>query len=385
MGITHIRAPRARKGISVIRTFEVRGPLRFLRSTLVLILPFLLAPRAAGAHAQSFSYAEVTWGRDRVGVRLSVHRDDAAAALGLAAPESLMQATFLARTVGRLAPILTTGFRLQGDGNDLPLHFVGTTIKPEQHAVALEFAAAIDHPVGHLQIEAHLFPGITQHETFLNVYAEGRLVRQDVLTADQPTADLYGEGSAGVLAVVGTFTRAGIHHIFIGPDHILFIVGLLLLGGGMLRLLKVATAFTVAHSITLALATLGWVGVPGRIVEPLIALSIVYVGFENLRARARVRDWRTRIAFGFGLVHGFGFAGVLREFGLPHEALGWSLLAFNFGVEIGQACIVLTVAPLLGALRTSLPRVAPRALAAGSWGIIVAGAYWFVQRILMRV
>jgi hypothetical protein len=360
-------------------------PASLLRFAAIAVLVALLAPALVEAHDQSFSYANLKWDPGRVEVELSVHRDDAAAVLGLAAPESLAQVPFLARAASRLVPTLLTGFRVQGDGKNIPFQFEGATYRPDRHAVALKFRAAIAHPIGHLHVEANLFPTNAQHETFLNVYAGGRLVRQDVLAAGHPSADLYGEGPAGVLAVVGTFTQAGIHHIFIGPDHILFIVGLMLLGGGLIRLLKVATAFTAAHSITLALAALGLVAVPGRIVEPLIALSIVYVGFENLRSGAGGRDWRTRIAFGFGLVHGFGFAGVLREFGLPHEALGWSLLAFNLGVEIGQACIVLTVAPLLAALRGTLPRMAPRAIAVGSWGIILAGAYWFVQRLALRI
>ena len=234
-------------------------------------------------------------------------------------------------------------------------------------------------------MDAVLFPEIPQHETFLNVYdARGKILLQDVLTAGHAGADVYATGPRGILAVLATFIQAGIHHIYIGPDHILFIIGLLLLGGGLGRVLRVATAFTLAHSITLALAVLGLVRVPGRIIEPLIALSVVYVGFENLRVRAGDADWRTRIAFAFGLIHGFGFASVLREFGLPHQALAWSLLGFNLGVEIGQASIVLAIVPLLGMLRASLPRVAVRTVAAGSWGIVCTGGFWFVERVLTR-
>ena len=93
---------------------------------------------------------------------------------------------------------------------------------------------------------------------------------------------------------------------------------------------------------------------------------------------------RTRIAFAFGLIHGFGFASVLREFGLPHGALAWSLLGFNAGVELGQVCIVLAVVPLLAFLRTATPRLATRTVAAGSWGILCTGGFWFVQRVLAR-
>src|SRR6185436_149898 len=111
--------------------------------------------------------------------------------------------------------------------------------------------------------------------------------------------------------------------------------------GGIPRILKIVTGFTIAHSITLALATLGIVNPPARIIEPLIALSVLYVGVDNLRTKRGPTDYRALIAFGFGFIHGFGFAGVLREFGLPQGALGVSLFAFNVGVEIGQMCIVL--------------------------------------------
>lgn len=170
-------------------------------------------------------------------------------------------------------------------------------------------------------------------------------------------------------------------HIFLGPDHLLFVIALLLLGGGLARLLEVVTAFTVAHSITLALATLGGVDPPARVIEPLIAVSIVMVGLDNLRARSG-RDHRTRLAFGFGLIHGFGFAGVLREIGLPHDALGWSLFSFNAGVELGQACIVAAVAPLLALLSGRWPTLATRVVRYGSCAVVSAGAWWLGERLL---
>jgi hydrogenase/urease accessory protein HupE len=250
--------------------------------------------------------------------------------------------------------------------------------------VALRYVARLARPAGRVGVDATLFPANAQHETFLNVYASGRLLRQSVLTREAPGAELFGRSAAGVFAVVATFVQAGVHHIFIGPDHILFIVGLLLLGGGLARVLKVATAFTLAHSITLALAATGHLDISSRIVEPLIALSIVYIGIENLRARPGMPDRRTVLAFAFGLIHGLGFAGVLREFGLPAEALGWSLLSFNAGVELGQACIILAVTPLLALLHAHRPRRALQAVAAGSWVIIVAGSYWFLQRLLVH-
>ena len=145
-------------------------------------------------------------------------------------------------------------------------------------------------------------------------------------------------------------TPAGIHHILIGPDHLLFLVGLLLLGGTIRQLALVVTSFTVAHSITLSLAALSIVSPPTRVIEPAIALSIVYVGADNLLVREG-RDVRAWIAFAFGFIHGFGFASVLREMDLPTRALGWSLFAFNVGVEIGQLLIVAPLFPLILWLR----------------------------------
>jgi hydrogenase/urease accessory protein HupE len=177
-----------------------------------------------------------------------------------------------------------------------------------------------------------------------------------------------------------TFIPSGIHHIMIGPDHILFLVGLLLLGGSWMALVRIVTAFTVGHSITLSLAALNLLTPPASLIEPAIALSIVFVGADNL-VRGDGRDLRAWVALVFGLVHGFGFANVLREFGLPSEALGWSLFSFNLGVEIGQLAIVLIVASALAAVRRYSDRLRYRVAFAGSVVVIAAGAYWFVERV----
>jgi hypothetical protein len=166
----------------------------------------------------------------------------------------------------------------------------------------------------------------------------------------------------------------------IGPDHILFLIGLLLLGGTWMSLVRIVTAFTIGHSVTLSLAALNVLTPPASIIEPAIALSIVFVGADNL-VRGDGRDLRGWVALVFGLVHGFGFANVLREFGLPKEALGWSLFSFNLGVEIGQLAIVLLVASGLAAIRRYSEGLRYRVAFAGSVVVIAAGAYWFVERV----
>ncbi len=177
------------------------------------------------------------------------------------------------------------------------------------------------------------------------------------------------------------FLLLGIQHIFTGYDHIAFLIGLLLLGGSVRELVKIVTAFTVAHSITLALAALSLLAPPVRVVEPLIALSIVFIGVENLwalRGQRAVQALRHRwmVTFAFGLVHGFGFAAVLRELDLPRAVLATGLVSFNLGVELGQVCIVLAALPLLTRLRRT-----PRFALAASACVSALGAIWFLQRL----
>ncbi|GAC1393966.1 MAG: hypothetical protein NVS3B10_04130 [Polyangiales bacterium] len=196
-------------------------------------------------------------------------------------------------------------------------------------------------------------------------------------------------GAASAPPPPSTFAmfRMGVEHILTGYDHLVFLLGLVLLGGRVRGLLGVITAFTVAHSITLALAALGvWAPSP-RIIEPAIALSIAYVGVENLFAagfdRARSDAFagkRWRITFPFGLVHGFGFAGALQEIDLPRAKIPVALVMFNLGVEAGQLAVLAVVLPLvLWARRSEL--FAHKGVRAVSAVIVAAGLIWFVVRV----
>jgi hydrogenase/urease accessory protein HupE len=246
-------------------------------------------------------------------------------------------------------------------------------------AIKLRFAIPDEKP-GALTIDTKLFPYDPQHQTFINIYERGALRQQLIFNATATPYTYYLGTTQGALAVMKVFIPSGIHHILIGPDHILFLIGLLLTGGSWGTLIRIVTSFTIGHSITLSLAALNVVTPPPTIIEPAIALSIVFVGADNL-VRGSGRDLRAAVALVFGLVHGFGFANVLREFGLPKEALGWSLFSFNVGVEIGQLAIVLIVASALGAVRRRSTSMAYRVAYAGSVVVIAAGTYWFVQRV----
>lgn len=177
------------------------------------------------------------------------------------------------------------------------------------------------------------------------------------------------------------FLKLGVEHIVTGYDHLVFLLGLLIVGGRFVAAVKIITAFTVAHSLTLALATLDLIRLPPAIVEPLIALSIIYVGIENIFRRDLEKRWM--LAFGFGLIHGCGFATVLRDLGVGREGGGviMPLLSFNLGVELGQLVIAALVLPIVWTAKKR-PTYQPRFVPAFSVLIAAAGAYWLVERII---
>jgi hydrogenase/urease accessory protein HupE len=214
---------------------------------------------------------------------------------------------------------------------------------------------------------------------------EGDNAPQALLDATN-TAVVLSAPAPPLLSTLKRYLVTGIEHIFLGYDHIAFLVAVVLWARRLLPVIKIVTAFTVAHSITLSLATLNVVVIPGTIVEPAIAASIVYVAMENFFARNI--DSRWRVTFAFGLIHGFGFAGALREIGLPTNAVAPALAAFNIGVEIGQVAIVAIVIPVLIALdrlmavdRTKPVRAAGLVYALSAL-ITALGSYWFLVRVL---
>jgi hydrogenase/urease accessory protein HupE len=183
------------------------------------------------------------------------------------------------------------------------------------------------------------------------------------------------------LEALRRFIALGFTHIVPnGLDHVLFVLGLFLLSTKWRPLLLQVTAFTVAHSITLALTMLGVVELPASIVEPLIAASIAFVAIENVMT-SRMHTWRPLVVFAFGLIHGMGFAGVLREFGLPRERMITALVGFNVGVELGQLAVIVAAFAVLGWWRTR-DWYRKRIVIPLSLGIAITGLVWTVQRLM---
>jgi len=343
----------------------------------------LLTAASAAAHPVPFSYLDLRLaaaGAQPISGTLTVHVFDAAHELAIDPPERLLAPDVASARAAALEGLLARRLFFDADGRPLALAWGPPEVLADKQSLRLPFVAATATVPGRLNVSAALFPYDPNHQTFVNIYESGALRRQAMLDARHPTLEHFTGSTQGTLAVIARFVPAGIQHILIGPDHILFLIGLLLLGGSVRRLLVVVTSFTVAHSITLSIAALNVLSPPSRIVEPLIALSIIYVGCDNLLIRGG-RDVRAWIAFTFGLVHGFGFASVLREMDLPPRALGWSLFSFNVGVEIGQMIVVLVVASALAALRHRSEVAGRRLAVAGSIVVVIAGAFWFVQRV----
>jgi hydrogenase/urease accessory protein HupE len=245
----------------------------------------------------------------------------------------------------------------------------------EDHVLDAEIIYEFPSEVKQLRVTSSLHQ-ITrsghQHLTSANLNG---IIHEAVINAANPTV-VFSSDDASTVKTFWSFFRLGIMHIFTGYDHLAFLVGLLIVTKGLASLVKIITSFTVAHSITLALATFNIVVLPTRLTESVIALSIVYVALENLLGIRAIE--RYRITFLFGLAHGFGFSNVLREMELSRLHLGLSLFSFNLGVEIGQLAFVLVLFPLILYIATvSWRRQFQKAV---SLIVMCLAAYWFVQR-----
>jgi hypothetical protein len=206
------------------------------------------------------------------------------------------------------------------------------------------------------------------------------------LTGAEPAITLTPDGKLPLSQVIASYVPLGFEHIMLGVDHLLFVLGLMLLVKGIGPLVKTITAFTIAHSLTLAVATLGYVGVPEGPVNAAIALSIVVVAVEVIKERRGIPSWTGRypwaVAFGFGLLHGFGFASALTDIGLPEESIPAALLFFNIGVELGQIGFVLLVLALLWAHRQLLVRMPRWSETAGIYAMGAVASFWTITRVV---
>jgi hypothetical protein len=308
---------------------------------------------------------------------------------GLAAPVDMdrdgrLSAREVLRGRERLRSLLADRVRMTADGvpGALAVHTVdapvkkGVNIAPGTHST-LRLIYSWPAPVHGVTIYYGLFePGVSTASCLVTVLLDGR-VRTHVFAPE--SRELTVRGDAGIWQQARSFLVLGVEHILTGYDHLLFLLSLLVAGVALRGLVRIITAFTVAHSITLSLAVLQVVALPAQWVEGAIALSITIVAVDNLRRHGQMPHGRWLLTFAFGLVHGLGFASVLQEFAIPRADLAVSLLSFNLGVEVGQIGVVAGAFALLQIVARRRRQLVVRRLV--SAGAALAGVVWFVQRV----
>jgi tetratricopeptide (TPR) repeat protein len=356
-----------------------------------LFVSCLLAVSGAQGHATSNSSLELVLEERTAQLTLRIEVRDLDALLALDTNgDRLAESTEVAAQRDAIVDYVVSRVELQADGTRCSLSSDEPALAGS--LVVTVLTARCASPIAQLRLRHDvLFEHDRAHRAIIRVHA-GDQNWSDVLTAERRELTVQ-RAAQTPFAALGRFVAEGVKHIWLGFDHVLFLLTLLLPAvlvwsphgfapvsrarTALLEVVKVVTAFTLAHSVTLSLAALELIALPSRFVESSIAVSLIVAALANLLPSLRIRG--ATMAFGFGLLHGFGFASVLRELGLPSGSVGVALLGFNVGVELGQLCIVALCLPVLIALR-SMRRYVPYVLRGGSLAVVLVAAVWFVER-----
>lgn len=342
---------------------------------------FLLGDGPAIAHDLKTSYSELKLSEDDLQLRVRIDDYDMLEVAGLDANGD----DWLA--YGELLAGIPTAFDfvednlfIDVDGVLVPLVRAGGEVISQDDLLLVELSWKTPLRKAPLLVGVHIdFFDFFEagHKHLAKIQLPGKPLQQTVFAAEKRQQQFVVRERVSLVEQSIEFAALGLEHIFLGYDHVMFLLALIAVGGRLGNLIKIVTAFTVAHSITLCFAVLEVVALPGKWVEAGIALSIAIVALENFWIERS--DHRWRLTFIFGLVHGFGFANVLRDVGLPTTGLVVSLLSFNIGVEIGQMIIVAVLFPLLLWLNRQTFRRPLRYVV--SMVILLFAVGWFVERV----
>jgi hydrogenase/urease accessory protein HupE len=365
--------------------------LRAVRIAILAVLFSLLPLQETTAHDPGLSSLTIRQRPNKVAATLTLAVKDAAqlAELDDNHDGSVTQAEF-ARSRSQLETAVVRQLVVAPDGEVAQAQLVRSRLDGNNNVeVDLDFDAAV---FSSLEIQSKLIVSLPLgHRQYLQVQnSAGETVFEGLLSAaaDRATAQFKAADTnvptRGTGSSFANFLVLGVKHILTGYDHLLFLFALLVVVRGFVASLSIITSFTIAHSITLAAATFNLAQIPSRIIEPLIAASIVYVGIENL-LRSGLPKARQFVTFGFGLIHGFGFASVLREMGIGAGTGGVALplLSFNAGVELGQIMVAAVALPIIWKLRAN-PVFTMRWVPACSAAVVLLGSFWFVERVCLN-
>lgn len=360
--------------------------MRWLRIPLLVGIALLFGV-TAHAHQVNLSTARVVLGRDRsVAVEVALKGSDADRLAGTKVFDDRYDEVDPAGVAASAAVIIAyINAHLAVTGLDGKACVAGpAALVPDGDGVIFRNEYSCRDVAGDIVYRSTVLTEKDPTARQIVLVGEGTSEQQALLDASNASVVLSAPAPS-LLTTMRRYLVTGIEHIFLGYDHIAFLVAVVLWARRLVPVIKIVTAFTIAHSITLSLAVLDVVVIPGAIAEAAIAASIVFVAVENFFSRDI--DGRWRVTFVFGLVHGFGFAGALREFGLPANAVATALAAFNIGVECGQVAIVSIVMPsLIGLDRfVTADRAKPARAAALVYALSLAisllGGYWFLTRV----
>ena len=363
---------------------------RTLPTLLAIVVCFIAICAGATAHAHqvNLSTARVELRPDRsVAVRVALKGSDADRLAGTQiydAQKDLADPAKVAASAGSIAAYVNAHVSVAAtDGKECARGAPDVAPDGDGVIVAIEFFCR--DAAGDLIYRSTVLTASDKSARQVVLIGAGENAPQALLDDAHSTLTISAPAPS-VWSTMQRYLITGIEHIFLGYDHIAFLVAIVLWARRLMPVIKVVTAFTIAHSITLSLAALHIVVVPSAVVEPAIAASIIFVAVENFFSRNV--DGRWRVTFAFGLIHGFGFAGALQEMGLPANAVVPALAAFNIGVEIGQIAIVSIVVPalmlldrLFAADRTKPVRAAALVYTLSA-AITVLGSYWLLTRVL---
>jgi hydrogenase/urease accessory protein HupE len=363
---------------------------RVARAAILAVLPLLLPLQYAKAHDPGLSSLTIRQSPNSLAATLTLAVKDAAQVAELDQDhDGIVTQVEFAHTRSQLETAVARQLCIVADGKVVRAQSVCSGLDKRNNVdVHLNFDAVV---FSTLEIQSKIIASLPfGHRQYLQVQnSRGETIFERLLSAAADRAIVQvprTSANASIFEPVRSFTNflsLGVKHILTGYDHLLFLFGLLLVARGFFSSLGIITSFTIAHSITLALATLDLVQIPSRIVEPLIAASIVFVGIENL-LRGDIPKARRVVPFGFGLIHGFGFASALREAGIGSGTGGilLPLFSFNLGVELGQIMVAALALPIIWKLREN-PMFIARWAPACSAAVVLLGSFWFVQRVWM--
>jgi hydrogenase/urease accessory protein HupE len=349
----------------------------------------------AGAHQVNLSTARITVGADRVvdvDIAMKGSDVDRVAETNVYDTQTgQVRPDALAAVSAKAAEYVATHSAVLA-GDDKRCGSDPSSVSPDGDGVVVHTRWSCAGETGRLRYRSTVLVDIAPDARQVVLIRNGDKTFQDLLDASRTESVLTEAPQPGTVQVITLYLGAGIEHILIGYDHIAFLIAIVLWANRLWPVVKLVTAFTIGHSVTLSLAALDIVRIPSSIIEPAIAASIIYVAAENFFSHDVQKRWRD--TFAFGLVHGFGFASALQEFGIPKSALIPALASFNIGVEIGQIAIVAAVVPLLMAFdRLAGSSVSgshagqrtPIAVYALSAVIVLLGTYWFLDRTVFQV